>query len=697
MAAPVDGAMGNIVDRSRVISGRQVDPSAPDEITVGEGLAASMHLGLGSVLESNSYSPQQMRDGIAGKQVGAPAGPHVRFHVVGVVRRPLDLGVRAASGGVVVMSRAFNDSFGNAVGTYTDVLRVRADSAADVPRVEAAARRVFGRAQTFQEQPLGLESEGARNAIDVLTLTLWIFAGVAALAGAVAITITLSRDITRSSFDPRTLGALGVTRRQTIAAGAARAGIVAVGGAVVAAVVAVVLSPRFPVGIARRADPDLGVHADWVVLALGTATVAATVLAVALVAAWRTARAPAPGHAERRRRASRTVEIASRIGFRPAATSGLRMACEPGRGTSAVPVRSGIAGAVFGIAGVTAVLVFGASLTHLVRSPSLAGWTWNLRAEVPTSANPNVLCVDRDDHGVARVSGVEAVAAVCITSLQIDGRAAQVWGLENLHGDVAPEIVAGHAPRSADEVVLGAATFRAVKKHIGDSVHTSGYGTRTYRVVGRVVFPSVGEVQPLADGALFTADGVRPLLRKGGNESHYLLVKYEPGANGEAIERALARQPQVRNVSSRPDITSVEVGRLGQIDRVSRDPGRAPRDPGPRGRGPHARHIGAAPSAGARAAQDLRVPAPPGGGGGRVAGDDGRGDRARRRHPDRARRRAVDLARGRRQPRRRGRCGVAGRRADRDRGVGPGARQRHRVPPCRAAARTRPAVALREE
>ncbi len=94
----------------------------------------------------------------------------------------------------------------------------------------------------------------------------------------------------------------------------------------------------------------------------------------------------------------------------------------------------------------------------------------------------------------------------------------------------------------------------------------SGYGTRTYRVVGRVVFPSVGEVQPLADGALFTADGVRPLLRKGGNESHYLLVKYEPGANGEAIERALARQPQVRNVSSRPDITSVEVGRLGQID-----------------------------------------------------------------------------------------------------------------------------------
>ena len=94
----------------------------------------------------------------AGKKVGAPAGPHVRFHVVGVVRRPLDLGVPAAGAGVVVMSSAFNDSFGNAVGTYTDVLRVRADGAADVPRRRGGCA-VFWLSQTFQEQPLGLELE----------------------------------------------------------------------------------------------------------------------------------------------------------------------------------------------------------------------------------------------------------------------------------------------------------------------------------------------------------------------------------------------------------------------------------------------------------------------------------------------------------------------------------------------------------
>ena len=269
IATPVDDAMGDVVDRSRVISGRQADPSAPEEVTLGESLAADLHLRVGSVLDATSYTQQQITDGFRGKPVGGPEGPRVQLRVVGIVRRPLDLGVRSASGGIVLLTPAFTDKYGKTVGLYTDVLRVRARTPADLPRVEAAARRVFGKAYTFQEEPLGIETEGARNAIDVLTLTLWIFAGVAALAGVVAIGIVLSRDVRRSAVDPATLRALGVTRVQAISGNAVRAVVIGGAGAVVAGILAVALSPRFPVGIARRADPDVGPHADWAVLALG--------------------------------------------------------------------------------------------------------------------------------------------------------------------------------------------------------------------------------------------------------------------------------------------------------------------------------------------------------------------------------------------------------------------------------------------
>ena len=48
-------------------------------------------------------------------------------------------------------------------------------------------RRVLSGVLGFKVQPLDIESEGASGAINVLTVALWIFAGVAALAGVVAI------------------------------------------------------------------------------------------------------------------------------------------------------------------------------------------------------------------------------------------------------------------------------------------------------------------------------------------------------------------------------------------------------------------------------------------------------------------------------------------------------------------------------
>jgi hypothetical protein len=53
------------------------------------------------------------------------------------------------------------------------------------------------------------------------------------------------------------------------------------------------------------------------------------------------------------------------------------MAWQPGRGSTAVPVRSSLAGITLALAAVAAALTFGASLRHLITSPRSYGWNWD--------------------------------------------------------------------------------------------------------------------------------------------------------------------------------------------------------------------------------------------------------------------------------------------------------------------------------
>jgi hypothetical protein len=566
IGVPVDSALGNLVDRARVVKGREANPAEPDEATVGEGLASQLHLRVNSRLEAVSYTSAQVKTAFSGGDPGPPKGPLVRLRVVGIVRRPLDLGVRAAQGGIVLLTPAFTAKYADRIGRFTDTVRVRTRTGtADVPRVVAAARKLWGTAPTFGVQPLGFETEGAKSAIDVLTSALWIFALVAALAGAVAVAIVLIRDVGHAAVDQSTLRSLGVTRSQRIAAAATRATFIAAGGALLSVLGAIAASPLYPLGIARRADPDVGLHADWLVLGIGVALVAVAVLLVAFLGAWRATRTISADRVARARRTSPVVEAAARAGLPPPATNGLRMALQAGRGESAVPVRSAFAGVIFGVAGITAVLVFAASLAHLGATPGLAGWTWDLKTEV--GDKPNSLCVDGDDHGLARVPGVEAVAEQCRRDVQVDGHPVFAMGFHSLRGTITPEIVAGRAPRSSREIALGSVTLNAVHKHFGQTVTVHGNGaTRDFVIVGRVVLPSLSleDLQPLADGASFTASGIRRIAEEGANQTHFVLVKLAPGADRAAVERRMKAIPRSKNFGA--PTTSVEVGRLEQIN-----------------------------------------------------------------------------------------------------------------------------------
>jgi len=564
VGAAVDGAMGNVVDRPRLIAGRFADPAATDEIALGEEYAKQLHVRVGGHVDCFTYTPEQKNKAFAGGDPGPPLGPRLRLRIVGLVRLPLDLGDRAASGGVVVLTPGFDRKYRHRIGVWAEGLRVRTTTgAAGVPRAVAAARNVLGDDQLFDTQALNIEAEGARNAIDVLTLALWIFAGVAAVAGFVAIGTVLSRDVAQVDLDQATLRALGFTRHQRIAARAPRALLVASGGALIAGLGAVAASPWFPVGVARRADPDPGLHADWTVLGLGIPFVLALVLTIAFVAARRATRGAAFESAPRvHGRTSRVAALAAGAGMRPSVTNGLRMATQSSGGETAVPVRSAFAGAVAGVAGVAAVIVFAASLGHLVATPRLVGWNWDLKGEVPTQN----LCLDHADHGLARTKGIEAIAAVCFVNIQIDDHPVTAWSFEPVRGVIDPEIVAGRAPRGRSETALGSATLKSLHKRIGDMVTAVGpMGTRHYEIVGRVVLPAIGGPQPLADGASFTSDGLVPILdRSGGNQTHFLVARFAPGVDGAAVARKVAALPYFSNVGRAA--IPVEVDHLRQVD-----------------------------------------------------------------------------------------------------------------------------------
>ena len=563
IGAPTDDRFGDVIDRDRLVAGRSPDPAAPDEVTIGEGLAASLGLAVGDHLDVESYSPAQIQDILSGvPDAGPPAGPRIRLRLVGIVRRPLDLGEQTASGGLVVLSRAFGPHYGDRVGAFGDRIRLRTDhGVADVPEVVAASKRVLGDS-LFIAQGLAVDAQGASNAIDVLALALWIGAGVAVLAGVVTIGIVLTREVSLVSVDLETLHELGCDRRQLVTISAVPGLVVAAGGALLAGVLAVAASPLFPFGVARRADPTVGLHADWTVLLLGIVGVVLVVLVTAFVVARRATRWSAGRASESR--PMRTSLVADRVaaaGLAPPVASGVRMALEPGRGRTAVPVRTAFVGASLGILGVTAVLVFSANVDHLAATPGRYGAPWDFKVVDITSNTP----CGAGDFGLGQQDGIAALAEICTQNVQVDGRLVGGMAFSQLRGQaIEPEVTAGRPPTGPHEVALGAKTLRALGKHLGDDVEVAGRNAAvTYRIVGQVVLPTLLAAQPLADGAAFTGEGYAPLFDQ--NLFNRTFVgRFTPRSAHIAVDRRIDAIPQLSPATG-PTVP-VEVDRLHGID-----------------------------------------------------------------------------------------------------------------------------------
>jgi hypothetical protein len=578
--AAADEAAFRTVNRPLVLSGRLADPARADEAVVDDEAAEQRHLAVGEVVPLWSYSAAQ-NDAVASSGAGrfpAPAGTRYEVRVVGVVRMastvyrpPVDvsrdvdfLGRRS-----ILLTPAFLRRF--AADQHvplealpgSELLQVRLrHGVADLHAFEAGVRRTVapGDGQVQVGSDIREAADAVRRPIHVEAIALLVFAVVAAGTATLVLTPALARQV--ATDDDRTLVALGLSRVQRAALPALRAALVAAGAAAVGVVLAIVLSPLTPIGIARRAEIDPGVHVDVRVLAAGAAAVLLVVPLLAFVAAWRrTGEASASDRRAAPRSSGRWVEA---LGARRSASAAAGAALLVRRRAAGGIV---VLGATVAVAGVVAALTFGASLRHLVDSPREQGWDWDVVVGNPNSSAlagtpPGRALHDDLVDALARNPYVGSFLGFTVATVRIEGVPVGLVGLEPHRGRVSPVLVDGRAPHRADEVVLGAHTLQEVGARVGQRVVVEAGGRRLgMRVVGTLLEPTAGDLSTrLGDGA---AAPVGVLGRLGAPTDVFrFAVAYRPGADRDAALRSLVSD------FGRTVLRPYPGGEVGDLDRV---------------------------------------------------------------------------------------------------------------------------------
>src|SRR5947207_2988991 len=380
----------------------------------------------------------------------------------------------------------------------------------------------------------------------------WLQAGLTALVVLLVLSQTLARMTYLESGENPTLSSIGMTRSQLLGVALSRVALVAVGGAFLAVVIAALASPLFPTGTARVAEPYPGFHFDFTALGLGALAILVIVAMLSAVPAWRAATLGARGGGVEGEKPSHVAAAVARAGIPASGAAGVRMALEPGRGRTAVPVRTAIAGVTIGVGAVTAAPTFGSSLNHLLDTPRLYGVTWNVQAY----ANVEKSTRQTEQDLVSAVRGVPGVTSYGLGTvgleLTVNGQPADSVAVYNRQGGVEPPILQGRAPSKAAEIALGSKTLAELHKSVGDTVDVGVFiGTaKPMKVVGVAVTPPVGDVGQFGKGGLIDYRSTQYLV-PGAPAADTLLVRTAPGVDPQAVGAAIAR----RN----PDHNDIEI------------------------------------------------------------------------------------------------------------------------------------------
>jgi len=476
---------GLLFDQDEVIitRGRMADPTQADEVVVTDDVARAMNVDIGATFPVVFFTDAQSS--------GPPQGdaPYLRINatLVGIGQLPSTI-VRDDADlpeTTMLFTPALTKSLATCCSYLTASGMQLAHGSRDVATVESEIAAVLPAGVPHFFRVTSTAEVKAERAIEPESLALGVFGLIALIATLLIACQVIDRVTRETAADVEVLRALGAGRTTTATDSVPGLFGAIIFGAVLAAVVAIGLSPVAPIGPVRRIRPHAGIERDWSVLGLGAGLLIVVLGAAAVTFGLRQANAasrPSP------RRVSRTAQVAAAGGLPVSAVAGIEFALARGSGQSVAPVRSAVIGAALAVVVLTGTFTFATSADRLVSHPALYGWNWDLELFADSNEMPGdtVAAQLNADTDVADWTGYY------FATLEIDGQNVPVLGTAP-QALLAPPILTGHELEAADEIVLGASTLRDLHKHVGDSVQlTTETGTQQLRIVGSATMPTVG-------------------------------------------------------------------------------------------------------------------------------------------------------------------------------------------------------------
>jgi hypothetical protein len=429
------------------------------------------------------------------------------------------------------------------------------------------ARLSNGRAQVFTGSDDSEAAVQARHATGVEALALLLFGVLAGIVTTMLVAQAFARQVYLDTNEYSTLSAIGMTREQLVAAVAVRAASISIVGAGLAVGIAILASPRMPIGLARQAEVSPGYSVDVLVLFVGVGVIATILTAWTVLVAWRATRFV--GTTRRRlvdrQHSSRIARVMSRAGSPPTATIGAKMAFESGGDASAVPVRTAIASAVTAVAVVAGALTFGANLTRLAEHPRLQGWNWDVAVGNPHSGDVSETAIPLLTRNPA-VAAVSAIGGIEGEPGKVNGRDAALYSIDAVKGPGLVPYSAGRAPQGANEIAFGPRTLNDLHVKIGGRVQVSAGGsTRSMLVTGRVLLtPSVvNDQEAFGHAVVVTGAALRALHSDAA--VNVFLVRFHPNVDRVAtLKRLRSDFPGTVLGATRPP----DIENLRRVDRL---------------------------------------------------------------------------------------------------------------------------------
>ncbi|MEO8696378.1 MAG: ABC transporter permease [Acidimicrobiales bacterium] len=493
-----NSALGKLLDQTavdtlstlRVLEGRMPEPGRADEVMINSETVAATGWKVGDNITSLRLF--RIEDLDEEQNPDPRKGTPLEFTIVGVARGPEELLSREDLPQLYLFP-AFAVAYPDST-FYRNLYVKLTDGAAGIPEFRNAVTELAGQ---FEHNQVLFGSfhdayVGVQDALRPQIIAVWLLAGVLFVAGLLLAAQAIGRQIFAHNRDLSDLRALGMTPRELGLLGALHGWTIAISAAVIAVVLAFLSSAFTPFGSTHSVDPDQGLRFDAATLFIGFAIIAVALAFTSFASARRLAGSARRGVAQTSvasgDRPSRVVGVLARSGLPPTVVTGSRFALQAGRGRSATPVRSVLASIALASAALVVAMSFSADLDHLVHTPRLYGWDWDIAVVNDFGAIP-----DEGLEAVREQPEVGAIAGFTQGPLRLGGRQVAAVGIDQIDGTIFPTLEAGRVPQSESDIVLGRLTLKDLHKSIGDEIEVgTADGDKTMTIVGIATFPAIG-------------------------------------------------------------------------------------------------------------------------------------------------------------------------------------------------------------